>query len=57
MAYIISFTVQGLVLAAIQKVAESNRAKSVSLANDICRNYRRKGLFFDEILEKAQNGG
>ena len=41
----------------IQKVAESNRAKSVSLANDICRNYRRKGLFFDEILEKAQNGG
>ena len=57
MAYIISFTVQGLVLAAIQKVAESNRAKSVSLANDICRNYRREGLFFDEILEKAQNGG
>ena len=41
----------------IQEVAESNRAKSVSLANDICRNYRRKGLFFDEILEKAQNGG
>lgn len=41
----------------IQKVAEANRAKGVSLANDICRNYRREGLFFDEILEKAQNGG
>lgn len=41
----------------IQKVAEANRVKGVSLANDICRNYRREGLFFDEILEKAQNGG
>ena len=41
----------------IQEVAEANRVKGVSLANDICRNYRRKGLFFDEILEKAQNGG
>ena len=41
----------------IQEVAEANRAKGVSLANDICKNYRREGLFFDEILEKAQNGG
>ena len=41
----------------IQKVAEANRAKGVSLANDICKNYRREGLFFDEILETAQNGG
>lgn len=41
----------------IQEVAEGNRAKGVSLANDICKNYRREGLFFDEILEKAQNGG
>ena len=41
----------------IQEVAETNRAKGVSLANDICKNYRREGLFFDEILEKAQNGG
>ena len=41
----------------IQEVAEANRAKGVSLANSICRNYRREGLFFDEILEKAQNGG
>ena len=41
----------------IQEVAEANRAKGVSLANSICKNYRREGLFFDEILEKAQNGG
>lgn len=41
----------------IQEVAETNRAKGVSLANDICKNYRREGMFFDEILEKAQNGG
>ena len=41
----------------IQEVAEANRVKGVSLANDICRNYRREGLFFDEILEKAQKGG
>ena len=41
----------------IQEVAEANRTKGVSMANDICRNYRREGLFFDEILEKAQNGG
>ena len=41
----------------IQEVAEANRTIGVSMANDICRNYRREGLFFDEILEKAQNGG
>lgn len=37
----------------MKEVAEANRAKGVSLANDICKNYRREGLFFDEILEKA----
>ena len=41
----------------MKEVAEANRAKGVSLANDICKSYRREGLFFDEILEKAQNGG
>lgn len=28
-----------------------------SLANDICRNYRREGLFFDEILDGVTPGG
>lgn len=41
----------------MKEVAEANRAKGISLANDICKNYRREGLFFDEILEKAQSGG
>lgn len=41
----------------MKEVAEANRAKGVSLANDICKNYRREGLFFDEILERAKKGG
>ena len=41
----------------MKEVAEENRAKGVSLAGEICRNYRREGLFFDEILDKARNGG
>lgn len=41
----------------IKNVAEENRARGISLANDICKNYRRKGMFFDEILDEARNGG
>lgn len=41
----------------IKDVAEENRAKGVSMANDICKNYRREGLFFDELLDQASNGG
>lgn len=41
----------------IKNTAEENRTKGISLANDICRNYRREGLFFDEILNKSKNGG
>ncbi len=39
----------------IKDVAEKNRARGVSLANDICKNYRREGKFFDEILDEAVN--
>lgn len=39
----------------IKDVAEENRARGVSLANDICKNYRREGKFFDEILDEAMN--
>ena len=38
-------------------VAEENRARGISLANDICKNYRREGMFFDEILDEAKIGG
>lgn len=41
----------------IKDVAEKNRARGISLANDICKNYRREGLFFDEILDAAKVGG
>lgn len=41
----------------LKEVAEENRARGVSLANDICRSFRREGLFFDEILERAADGG
>lgn len=37
----------------LKGVAEENRAKGTSLANDICKNYRREGVFFDEILDAA----
>ena len=40
----------------MKEVSEANRVKGSSLANDICRNYRREGLFFDEILEQAAGG-
>ena len=41
----------------IKDVSEENRARGVSLANDICKNYRREGMFFDEILDEAEIGG
>lgn len=41
----------------MKEVAEKNRAKGISLANDICKTYRREGLYFDEILDAAQTGG
>ncbi len=40
----------------IKDVAESNRARGISMATDICKNYRREGLFFDELLDRAKNG-
>ena len=41
----------------IKEIAEENRARGISLANDICKNYRREGMYFDEILDEAKNGG
>ena len=40
----------------LKDVAEENREKGTSLANDICKNYRREGLFFDELLDAALKG-
>ena len=41
----------------LREVSAENRTKGVSLANDICKNYRREGKFFDEILDEAKVGG
>ena len=38
----------------IQEVAVDNRNKGVSFANEICRNYRREGKYFDELLEETE---
>lgn len=40
----------------LRDMSESNRVKGVNLANEICRDYRREGLFFDEILKEAAEG-
>ena len=39
-----------------QKVSERNRKKGIDLANAICKDHRREGRFFDEILALAQKG-
>ena len=41
----------------IKEIAEENRARGISLANDICKNYRREGMYFNEILDEAKSGG
>lgn len=38
----------------LQDISEENRAKGIKAANDICRNYRREGEFFDEIMDRAK---
>ena len=38
----------------LQDESDRNRQKGIALANDICKNYRREGNFFDEILDGAK---
>ena len=40
----------------IKDAAAQNRAKGVSMANEICKNYRREGSFFDELIDRAKDG-
>lgn len=40
----------------LQDVSEENRTKGIKAANDICKNYRREGEFFDEIIDRAKEG-
>lgn len=34
--------------------SESNRSRGIAMADQICRNYRREGRFFDEILKAGE---
>lgn len=40
----------------LQDISEENRVRGVSMANDICKHYRREGEFFDEIMDRALEG-
>ena len=40
----------------ITDAADLNREKGIRLANDICKNHRREGLYFDEMMEGIVNG-
>ncbi len=40
----------------MKETAEANRTRGISLANDICKKYRREGVFFDEMLDVALKG-
>ena len=38
----------------LKQESEANRSKGISMANEICRKYRRDGQFFDEILKAGE---
>lgn len=38
----------------LQKVSEKQRREGIDLANQICRDYRREGSYFDEKLSKGE---
>ena len=38
----------------LRDISADNRSKGISMANDICKNYRREGIFFDEIMDQAK---
>lgn len=40
----------------ITDAADLNREKGIRLANDICKDHRHEGLYFDEIMEGIVNG-
>lgn len=42
---------------ALKKGSEQNRSSGVALANQICKDYRREGRYFDEILDAAKQEG
>ena len=40
----------------VKEAASENRSKGIALAKAVCKEYRREGRFFDEILADAEGG-
>lgn len=38
----------------LKQESEANRSKGIAMADEICRKYRRDGMFFDEILKVGE---
>lgn len=38
----------------LKRESEANRSKGITMAEEICRKYRREGRFFDEILKAGE---
>ena len=38
----------------LKQESEANRSKGIAMADEICRKYRRDGMFFDEILKAGE---
>ena len=45
-----------LSLLVVFAVSWNLRQTGIAIANDICKNYRREGLFFDELLDAVLKG-
>ena len=43
-----------LELMALKDISEKNRQLGIERANEICKQYRRDGKFFDELLEEDE---
>ena len=40
----------------LKEASEKNRQKGIEFANQICKDYRREGRYFDEIIDDVKLG-
>ena len=48
------YALSELELMALKDISEKNRQSGIERANEICKQYRREGKFFDELLEDCE---
>lgn len=48
------YTLSELELMALKDISEKKRQTGIERANEICRQHRREGKFFDELLEESE---